>query len=285
MRDNGPAPTRYTAESYPEGVVVDHRPSRRWPYPGGKNGSGVYQRIINLMPPHRVYIEPFLGGGAVLRLKRPAAVNIGLDLDSAVIDAAAGALVGSDDGRPTLMRAWRIGLTAESFIPTVSAASSDSDDGALRLRVGNGIDFLRAYRFRGDELVYCDPPYLESTCSSRPRYRFRMSTKDHRRLLRCIRNIPARVMISGYWSELYAETLVGWNTVSFQAMTRGGLATEWLWFNFPEPVALHDYRFVGENFRDRQRIKRKKASWTGKLRKMPMLERRALLEVIEREFV
>ena len=40
-------------------------------YPGGKAGAGVYQTIINLMPPHDVYIEPFLGGGAVMRLKRP----------------------------------------------------------------------------------------------------------------------------------------------------------------------------------------------------------------------
>jgi hypothetical protein len=33
-------------------------------YPGGKNGLGVYQAIINRMPPHQVYIEPFLGLGA-----------------------------------------------------------------------------------------------------------------------------------------------------------------------------------------------------------------------------
>ncbi|MGJ8626091.1 MAG: hypothetical protein ACSHXB_03935 [Sulfitobacter sp.] len=39
-------------------------------YPGGKNGGGAYQRIINHMPPHRFYIEPFLGSGAVLRNKR-----------------------------------------------------------------------------------------------------------------------------------------------------------------------------------------------------------------------
>jgi hypothetical protein len=32
-------------------------------YPGGKGGAGVYQMIINQIPPHRVYIEPFLGGG------------------------------------------------------------------------------------------------------------------------------------------------------------------------------------------------------------------------------
>ena len=34
-----------------------------WAYPGGKSGSGVYQKLINLMPPHDVHIEPFLGGG------------------------------------------------------------------------------------------------------------------------------------------------------------------------------------------------------------------------------
>lgn len=57
-------------------------------YPGGKNGAGVYQRIINLMPPHEVYIEPFLGSGAVLAHKRPALVNIGIDLDQAALDLA-----------------------------------------------------------------------------------------------------------------------------------------------------------------------------------------------------
>jgi len=33
-------------------------------------------------PPHEVYIEPFLGGGAIMRQKRPALLNIGLDLDA-----------------------------------------------------------------------------------------------------------------------------------------------------------------------------------------------------------
>ena len=38
-------------------------------YPGGKNGAGVYQAIICQIPPHQVYVEPFLGSGAVMRLK------------------------------------------------------------------------------------------------------------------------------------------------------------------------------------------------------------------------
>ena len=31
------------------------------PYPGGKGGAGVYQTIINGMPRHEVYVEPFFG--------------------------------------------------------------------------------------------------------------------------------------------------------------------------------------------------------------------------------
>ena len=48
-------------------------------YPGGKGG--VYQKLINLMPPHEVYIETYLGGGAVIRNKKPAKRNIGIEID------------------------------------------------------------------------------------------------------------------------------------------------------------------------------------------------------------
>ncbi len=81
-------------------------------YPGGKNAPGVYQSIINLMPPHEVYIEPFLGSGAILRLKRPAAVSLGVDLDPAALELAvkafhaengdgAGGIVGNRRGSST----------------------------------------------------------------------------------------------------------------------------------------------------------------------------------------
>ncbi len=50
-------------------------------YPGGKGGAGVYQTLINLIPPHETYIETHLGGGAIMRFKRSAKINIGIDLD------------------------------------------------------------------------------------------------------------------------------------------------------------------------------------------------------------
>ena len=129
--------------------------------------------------------------------------------------------------------------------------------------------------------MYCDPPYLLATRSSGKRYKFEMTELEHQRLLRCIRKIKAPVILSGYWSQMYASALKDWNSLAFQAMTRGRLATEWLWFNFPEPTVLHDYRYLGTNFRERERIKRKKNRWTTRLARMPLLERQALLSAIE----
>lgn len=36
---------------------------------GGKGR--VFRQLISLMPPHEVYIEPFLGGGSVMLHKKP----------------------------------------------------------------------------------------------------------------------------------------------------------------------------------------------------------------------
>ena len=56
-------------------------------YLGSKEASGVYQAIISQMPPHDVYIETHLGGGAVMKHKPPAARTIGIDLDQSALDA------------------------------------------------------------------------------------------------------------------------------------------------------------------------------------------------------
>jgi DNA adenine methylase len=234
-------------------------------YPGGKNGSGVYQTIINRMPPHDVYIEPFLGSGAVLRYKRPARLTLGVDLDPQVIQQWQARTAIHDD--------------ASGGIAGVIAASGEA---RFQFQQGDGLAFLTSYPFTGHELVYCDPPYLHETRRDTNIYRFEMDDGQHVALLDAIRTLPCMVMISGYWSDLYANALEDWHRLSFQTMTRGGrLATEWLWCNYPEPVALHDYRYLGEDFRERERIKRKKQRWVNRLRSMPILERRALLAAIE----
>ena len=223
-------------------------------YPGGKSGSGVYQWIINQIPPHETYVEGFLGGGSILRLKRPAVASIAMDADAAVVARFAG------HGA-----AWGI--------PNLTVLHGD----ALAWLSEN------KSRLGPETFVYLDPPYLMETRSSkREIYAYEMSDDDHRRLLDIIRDLRCRVAISGYWSGMYNEALADWRPSTFQTMTRGGTpATEYLWMNYPQPVALHDYRYLGVDFRERERIKRKKTRWVERLKTMPDAERYAVLAAID----
>ena len=68
-------------------------------------------------------------------------------------------------------------------------------------------------------------------------------------------------------------------------MTRGGgVATEHLWMNYPEPVALHDTRYLGDSFRERERIKRKRERWLTRLEKIDATERYAMSSAISDAF-
>lgn len=48
-------------------------------YPGAK--WGMAKKIVSMMPPHRSYLEPFFGSGAVLFNKRPSAIETVNDID------------------------------------------------------------------------------------------------------------------------------------------------------------------------------------------------------------
>jgi site-specific DNA-adenine methylase len=138
------------------------------------------------------------------------------------------------------MQRWSV----HTVINDDTAGNIAGNDGvAFQFQQGDGIAFLASYPFTSRELVYGDPPYLHHTRRRATRYPCEMDDEEHAALLETIQALPCRVMISGYWSELYAQALKDWTAISFQAMTRSGrTATEWLWFNFSEVVALHDYR-------------------------------------------
>jgi site-specific DNA-adenine methylase len=217
-------------------------------YPGGKGG--VFQKLVNLMPPHDVYIETHLGGGAVMRKKRSAQRNIGIELDPEVIEM------------------WQ-----------------DADAIDFELIHDDAINYLNNYSFSGRELVYCAPPYLRETRKKYKRlYKYEYSREQHIELLEVLKTLPCMVMISGYDSILYKESLKGWYTHNFQAVCHHGVATEWLWMNYRSPMILHDYRYLGNNFRERERIKRKSKRWVARLQSMPVLERQALLLAMSEVF-
>lgn len=205
-------------------------------YPGGKGKC--YQQLVNLMPPHEIYIESHLGGGAVLRHKRTAARNIGIDRDASVI-----------------MRWKEEAPTLGEFIEA------------------DATDFLSEFSYNGNELVYSDPPYVLETRQQQHIYRHEYDDAQHERLLKVIRGLPCMVMLSGYDSALYNDMLPGWRKHNFWAKSHTTMRNEHVWMNFDPPERLHDANFIGANFRERQTIKRRQQRLREKIEHMNPLER------------
>lgn len=263
-------------------------------YPGGKASGAVWRRIINQIPPHDIYIEPFLGGGAVLFYKRPARLlDVGVDINGVTIADTSKYITGPrlyvGDGLEYL----------RDLLAAISGPKRRRTPGVDRRYRRRQFPELAIHAARTNDaaapsiVVYCDPPYLlSSRRSAERRYMWEASDQVHdgqderwhKALLKLLNELPCYVLLSGYDSPLYRKLLnqKKWRVISYKAPIRGGnVATEFLWCNFPQPSELHDYRFLGENRRERERIKRKKARWVNKLKVMPDLERYAILGALQ----
>lgn len=203
------------------------------------------------MPEHKTYVEMGVGSGAVFRLKRQAARSILVDRDEVV------------------RACW-----SASGLAVVDADMARSDTWPDELRLA----------LQDPETVsYWDPPYpLEVRTKKSPTYRCEMlSIDEHQRLLEVIVKLPCRVLISGYWSSTYAKMLQDWRRVEFWAGTRGGKRKEHVWMNYdPTGLLLHDCRFVGEGYRERERIRKKARRWRRMLGDMSSPERQFVLKTI-----
>lgn len=228
-------------------IIVIADDDLRMRYPGGKGKC--YQRLISLMPPHSTYIESHLGGGAVLRNKRPAQVNIGIDADTQVIER------------------WRRELP-----------------GLCRLVHGDAASFLASYPFSGEELVYADPPYLPEVRRRAKVYRHDYAADDHERLLAVLKALPCKVMLSGYDSSMYRGLLADWRCVSFAAKTHVDVRQERVWLNFDPPATLHDASHLGATFRERQSIKRRHARMVDRFNRMDSVERHQVLALLNAQY-
>lgn len=154
-------------------------------------------------------------------------------------------------------------------------------------RVGNidVMEYLRNhYRYEKGDFIYLDPPYLFSTRSSQqPIYKHEFGTeREHQELLCLLRSLQCNIAISGYASDLYSDILYDWRVTTFRTTKRSGKpALEHLWMNYDEPTALHDYRYLGNNYREREKIKRQQNRWRERLTTMDAQQRYAMLSVIQ----
>lgn len=222
-------------------------------YNGGKNGAGTYQQIINRIPYHDIYIEGFLGSGAIFKNKSMANNNILIDKDHNIINV----WLQNYEGNKDIFHV----LDTIHFIE-------------------NAYPLLNMLHKLGFKIfIYLDPPYPFFTRrSSKKVYRFEMTDKQHIQLLNAINNLNCFVMISSYKNEMYDKHLSTWLTHEFEAQTRVGTATEYIYYNYSEPELLHDYRYIGNDFRERERIKGIKKRNIKKFKRMPPIERNNILK-------
>ncbi len=228
-------------------IIVNYDDNYVMRYPGGKGKC--YQHIINLMPVHDVYIETHLGGGSVMRNKKPGQHNIGIDIDSKVINK------------------WK------TEFPQL-----------CELVLGDALSFLASYNFNGNELIYADPPYYPATRRNTKIYTYEYTHDDHEKFISLIKKLPCKIMISGYDHPFYNDQLKGWGKVSFSAKTHVDNREESIWFNFEKPDALHDGRYYGKNFRERQTIKRRQERLYKKIQNMDPIERSELFRWMNTEY-
>jgi len=213
-------------------------------YPGGKGRS--YQYLLNLMPPHQTYIETHLGGGAVMRHKRPAQRQIGIDID------------------PNIINKWR----AFPSIP-------------CELVCTDAVQFLTKNISDAETLIYADPPYIPNTRRRARVYRFDYSYKDHEELIECLLAQSCKVMVSGYANTMYSSLLRNWSQVTFDAKTHIGMREETVWLNYEPPSRLHDYHHLGHGFREREVVRRRQARLKTRISALPIEEQHGLLDWLQ----
>ncbi|MBK5143723.1 DNA adenine methylase [Budviciaceae bacterium BWR-B9] len=216
-------------------------------YPGGKGKC--YQRLINLMPVHETYIETHLGGGAVMRNKLPANRNIGIDLDQQVINL------------------WH-----------------GNNEVSCELIQDDAVAYLSLFPYQGNELIYADPPYVQSTRKRSKIYRHEYTDDNHRQLLQLLVTLPCMVMVSGYENSIYDEMLSGWRCERFNAKTHTGVREECVWMNFDVPDRLHDARYMGSNYRERQTLIRRRTRLYERIERMELTERNELIHWLNAKY-
>lgn len=259
-------------------------------YPGSK--WSIAEWIISHFPEgyeKMVYLEPFLGSGAVFFNKRPGAVETINDLDDDVVNLfqilrerpedlkkalwltpysreeydrafepcedsleqarrfmvrttqAIGAKLGHGKCGWRNHKRMKIGGTACKW----AGITETIDEAAARLRGGTKnfvqIEKMDALRLierynTPDALIYIDPPYVRSTRKSGALYVHEMTDEGQKRLLGLIASSRAKIIISGYDSEMYNEMLKGWRTDSTMSQTTSTeMAREKIWMNYSPP--------------------------------------------------
>lgn len=242
-------------------------------YPGGKSGAGIYQRLINLIPRHRILISAFAGHCGIVRNIRPAEHTIVIDADYDVCQwwddwrrSKKGRSIEIHHADSIQWLGYRFGLAEwKGFVVPGEPTALPPDSAS-------------------EYFIFADPPYVLSERSHGKQYDHELCDDGHRDLLEVLTRIPtssAAIMACGYNSPIYAS-LEPWRSIDHRVPTRGGLQDERIWMNYQETDDLHDFQYVGDSNRERERIRRRQTNWRKQLDAMSDRERSAMLDVLNK---
>ena len=258
-------------------------------YPGSKwNIAG---QLVNMIPQHHSYVEPFFGSGAVLFNKSVSDIETINDLDSNVTNLFL--CIQEDEERlarfvmttPFSREMYDSSFDFEDFIEAVIGEEPYRKALVFLIRCWQGHGFRtngykvgwkndvvgreRAYalwnwyrlpewiidiaerlrmvqienrpalevikRFNHDGVfMYIDPPYLLGTRAGK-QYKHEMTDADHEEMLKEILQSKAKIMISGYESDMYNDYLKDWNKKTFDSCAEHGKPRkEVVWMNYSD---------------------------------------------------
>lgn len=220
-------------------------------YMGSK--ARIAARIVELLPPHRGYVEPYAGSLSVLLAKPPGGLEVANDLDGDLVtfwrvlreydrswpipddvdelERARLVWVKLSQGRGGSLRAtgWRyhevsrgrsasMPRTLQSYVRRILDAADRLLDVTLECRPA--LEVVERYGREPDTLLYVDPPYLYRTRSRTARYRHELGEPQaHRDLADALHACRAGVVLSGYPDPLYEDLYRGWDRVELPAGT------------------------------------------------------------------
>jgi DNA adenine methylase len=135
----------------------------------------------------------------------------------------------------------------DGYVGRIAAAAARLRGVSLEYQAASRM--IELYGRHAENLLYVDPPYLQSTRqTSRGRNRGPMyasefrTDADHAQLLEALLGCRSAVVLSGYASVLYDEVLSGWSRMELATQTGNGgddrERVEVVWSNRPLPQGL-----------------------------------------------
>lgn len=256
-------------------------------YPGSK--WRIVDKLVELIPPHHTYLEPYLGSGAVFFRKAPSDIETINDLDWDVVnlfqciredsEKLARLIMTTPYSRQMYDDAFKSDpimevlsegnrfLKACQFLVRCWQGHGFRSNGykvgwkndvqgrermyalwnwyrlpewvieiAERLRrvqieCSPAVELMERYDYE-NVFMYLDPPYLLGTRSGK-QYKHEMSDEEHEEMLQKAIDSKAKIMISGYASEMYDDMLAGWRRKEFRSHAEmGNSRIEVVWMNY-----------------------------------------------------